>query len=211
MKNQNQNQIFNYSENSSQATLFDLPKIKFPVYGKIVEKAKELNFFIPKTKNNFKLQNRRFLGNKYKLLDFIEDIVNEKCKGFNSFCDIFAGTGVVGERFNKENIKIISNDLLSSNYISLSTFLLSKKLDIIKLEKKINYLNGLEAKNDNYFSENYGGTYFTPENSRKIGMIREEIDIISENEKEKNALITALIYATDSKVDCLSRQYLSFN
>lgn len=195
MKNQNQN--FNYSENSFQTSLFDLLEIKFPAYEKIVEKVKELNFFIPKERSRFKLQNRRFLGNKYKLLDFIEDIVNKKCKGVTSFCDIFSGTGVVGERFNRKNIKIISNDLLLSNYISISTFLISKELDLGGLEKKINYLNEIEIEFDNYFSENYGSTYFTLENARKIGAIREEIDKIAENEGERNALITSLIYATD--------------
>lgn len=195
MKNQNQN--FNYSENGFQAALFDLSEIKFPTYERIAGRVKELKFFIPKTKNSFKLQNRRFLGNKHKLLDFIEDVVNEKCRGFDSFCDIFSGTGVVGERFNNKNIKIISNDLLSSNYISISTFLLSKEIDYKKLEEKIAHLNEIEARSDNYFSENYGSTYFTLENARKIGEIREEIDAIYENEEERNALITSLIYATD--------------
>lgn len=195
MKNQNQN--LGCSNNSLQATLFDLPKIDFPAYNKIAERVKEFSFFIPKAKSNFRLQNRRFLGNKYKLLNFIEDIVNEKCGKFNSFCDIFSGTGVVGERFNRKNIKIISNDLLLSNYISLSTFLLSKELDYKKLEEKIAYLNNIEVKYDNYFSENYGSTYFTLENARKIGAIREEIEVISESVEEKNALVTSLIYATD--------------
>jgi len=40
------------------------------------------------------------------LLGFIEDIVNEKCNGFSVFCDIFAGTGVVAERFNEKISKL---------------------------------------------------------------------------------------------------------
>lgn len=193
----NKNQNFNYSENSFQATLFDLPEIDFPTCKKIVERVKRFSFSVSNKKDSFKLQNRRFLGNKYKLLDFIEDIVNKKCTGFDSFCDIFSGTGVVGERFNKKNIKIISNDLLFSNYISLSAFLVSKGLNLSELEKKINYLNKIEVESDNYFSENYGSTYFTLGNARKIGAIREEIENIFENDEEKKVLITSLIYATD--------------
>ena len=81
------------------------------------------------------MQNRRFLGNKYKLLGFIEDIVNEKRNGFGIFCDIFAGTGVVGERFNEKNIKVIANDFLASNYIPLKAFLGTAKIDFAEVEK----------------------------------------------------------------------------
>lgn len=145
----------------------------------------------------FHIQNRRYLGNKYKLLDFIEDIVNEMCGEVNSFCDIFAGTGVVGERFNNKNIKVISNDILYSNYVALYTFLASTNVDLEGIKEKIDYLNRFEPVGDNYFSINFGDTYFTLENARRIGAIREEIGKISENEEEKLILITSLIYATD--------------
>ena len=45
------------------------------------------------------INNRRFLGSKYKLLSFIEDTVNEHCKDVKSVVDVFAGTGVVGSLF----------------------------------------------------------------------------------------------------------------
>lgn len=70
----------------------------------------------------FQLQNRRYLGNKYKLLGFIEDVVSEKCGSVTSLCDIFAGTGAVSERFNSLGVKIISNDFLFSNYVCLKAF-----------------------------------------------------------------------------------------
>lgn len=145
----------------------------------------------------FQLQNRRYLGNKHKLLGFIEDIVNEKCSGFESFCDIFAGTGVVGERFNKKNVKIISNDILESNYLAIKTFLGTSNVGLDLLEEKIELLNSTEAEKDNYFSINYGNTYFTIENAKKIGAIRERIDAISKDEDEKALLVTSLLYAVD--------------
>jgi len=149
------------------------------------------------TKKKFQIQNRRFLGNKHKLLDLIKDIVKENCGIIDSFCDIFAGTGVVGNCFNDEKIKVISNDLLYSNYVSLRTFLGTKFLIQSELDNKIEYLNNLETNKDNYFSINFGNRYFTIENARKIGFIRETIEEISENAEEKAALITSLIYAAD--------------
>jgi len=188
-----------YVSDGVQYTLFDIINTPSPLYIPITQKKYKVNFSKKERKNDgyFAIQNRRFLGNKYKLLGFIEDIVNDKCNGFDSFCDIFAGTGVVGERFNEKNIKVISNDTLTSNYVSLATFLLARQLNLNKLEEKIAFLNSVDAKSDNYFPEHYGGTYFTLENARKIGTIREKIDNIAENGEEKNALITSLIYATD--------------
>ena len=145
----------------------------------------------------FGLQNRRYLGNKYKLLSFISHIINSRCIGFNVFCDIFAGTGVVSEHFNQQDIKIIANDILSSNYTPLKVFLESSNLNIEKIKQKITILNKIKSNQDNYFSEHFGQTYFTLENARKIGEIRENIEDISENEYEKAALITSLLYAVD--------------
>jgi len=145
----------------------------------------------------FHIQNRRYLGNKYKLTAFISDILREKCGSFQSLCDIFAGTGVVGNYFNKKNIRIISNDFLYSNYVALKTFMGLTSINLNKLKEKINLLNSVESVKDNYFSLNFGNTYFTLENARKIGAIREKIEEISVNEDEKNALITSLIYAVD--------------
>ncbi len=114
-----------------------------------------------------------------------------------SLCDVFAGTGVVGARFNHPDIKIISNDFLFANYACLQAFLGASK-DLQKsISVKIEHLNDLSNNKENYFSENFGGTYFTEENARKIGAVREEIDKIAESEDEKNILICSLIYAVD--------------
>ncbi len=154
-------------------------------------------FFKDGTYPKFQLQNRRYLGNKYKLLNVIEHIVIEKCEGFKSFCDIFAGTGVVGGHFNSEKTKIISNDILRSNYAPLKTFLGSINLDLNRIFKKIDFLNKLNTTKDNYFSENFGNTYFSLENARKIGLIREKIKNTSDNIEEEYALITSLLFAMD--------------
>ena len=194
-----QNENAQYFSDGNQLSLFDLLETKMPVYTPVTAKVRKV-YFSPKRRNipgKFQIQNRRFLGNKYKLLGFIEDIVNEKCNGFNSFCDIFAGTGVVGERFNEKDVKIISNDLLFSNYFPLKAFLGTTQINLDVLKEKIDFLNNLKTNQDNYFSIHYGNTYFTLENARKIGAIREEINKIADNENEKAVLITALLYATD--------------
>ena len=165
-------------------------------------KIKKISVFsnrkaINKVENKVQMQNRRFLGNKYKLLSFIEHIIYSKCNSFESFCDIFGGTGIVGNHFNKKENKIISNDLLLSNYIPLKAFLGSENVDLEHIEKKISMLNSTVPQGNNYFSENYGGTFFTMENARKIGFIRDKIEETSDNEEERAILLTSLIYAVD--------------
>lgn len=154
-----------------------------------------------KAEQLLQIHNRRFLGNKTKLLGFIGDIVADKCRGYYTFCDIFAGTGVVGQYFNRPDTKIISNDILDSSYISLQCWLNTKNYNKEKITTIIDYLNDLSPKKGNYMSEVFGGSYFTKENALKIGAIREEIEKLDKkgeiNQEEKNILLTSLIYAID--------------
>ena len=195
LKGQNKN--FDYVADGFQGTLFNLLEIEKLPYEVTTKKIEKPYFHFSKTKSNtFQLQNRRYLGNKHKLLGFIEDIVSEKCNEVRSFCDIFAGTGVVGERFNKPEINIISNDILFSNYACLKAFL-GTSANIDKVSEKIKLLNNIQTTEDNYFSKHFGNTYFSIENARKIGAIREKIENIAETEEEKNTLICSLLYAVD--------------
>ncbi|WP_024789847.1 DNA adenine methylase [Lebetimonas sp. JH292] len=149
----------------------------------------------------FKINQRRYLGNKTKVLDLIKQVIDENVKNFYSFCDIFAGTGSVGAFFNEENKKIIVNDFLYHNYVSLRAFLSDEKFDEKKILKLIDELNNLSVFEENYFSINFGDKYFCKKNAIKIGAIRKKINnwfLESKiNVKEKNILLTSLIYAID--------------
>ena len=154
-----------------------------------------------KAEQLLQIHNRRFLGNKTKLLGFIGDIVADKCRGYYTFCDIFAGTGVVGQYFNRPDTKLISNDILDSSYTSLQCWLTTKNYNKEKIANIINFLNDLQPKKENYVSEKFGGSYFTKDNALKIGAVREEIEKLDEkgevNKEEKNILLTSLIYSID--------------
>ena len=56
------------------------------------------------------INNRRYLGNKYRLLPFIKSVVDNECERINSVIDIFAGTGAVASAFQDK--KIITNDIM---------------------------------------------------------------------------------------------------
>ena len=81
-----------YIADGVQGTLFDLMEAEKPTYEVNAEKIQETYFYIPPVKKNYiQLQNRRYIGNKYKLIEWIFSILEKKYQG-NSFTDIFAGT-----------------------------------------------------------------------------------------------------------------------
>lgn len=145
------------------------------------------------------INNRRYLGNKYKLLPFIIKVVNEECSDIDSVADIFAGTGAVSSAFTEK--LLITNDLMYSNYICNYAWFGAEEYDpqtIIDCVVRYNSLSDLE---DNYMTENFSDTYFSRDDCAKIGYIREDIESLYENDRinqrERAILITSLLYAMD--------------
>lgn len=156
---------------------------------------------MPKTEKLFKITNRRYLGSKTKLLSFIHETIDKENILFDSFLDLFAGTGSVAESFNDGQHKIIVNDILECNRCAYNAFFGNQRINEAKLLKLVAEFNNLSDLNENYFSDNFSGTFFSRTNCIKIGNIRERIDVLYRskeiNEREKDYLITSLIYAMD--------------
>lgn len=147
----------------------------------------------------FSIQNRRYLGSKFKLLEFIAWVVENNCHDIFSFADIFAGTGTVANIFNSYKTEVIVNDLLYSNYLIYNAFFNDSTFSVTYLKELIKNYNFANVRKDNYFSENFADSFFTKDNARKIGFIRDNIELLSDeiNFREKAILITSLIYAAD--------------
>lgn len=63
----------------------------------------------------------RYIGSKLRLTKFIESTIKKYCGNDLSdkvFCDLFAGTGVVGRTFSPMVKKVIANDLEKYSYIA---------------------------------------------------------------------------------------------
>jgi adenine-specific DNA-methyltransferase len=154
---------------------------------------------IEKKYKTTQINNRRYLGNKYKLLDFIRSVVAQECSGINTVADIFAGTGAVASAFLDK--KVIANDFLYFNYICHVAWFSSEKYDYDKVLAFVEQYNAVETDEDNYVSENFGNTYFSLADCRKIGFIREDIEYKYKdkqiNFRERAILLTSLMYAMD--------------
>ena len=145
------------------------------------------------------INNRRYLGNKYKLLSFIKRVVDSECDGIETVADIFSGTGAVASAFQDK--QLITNDILYSNYICNYAWFSSRKYNRKKLERVIDSYNSLVVSEENYMTQNFSDTYFSYEDCAKIGYIREDIEkkygAKEINERERALLITSLLYAMD--------------
>ena len=123
-----------------------------------------------------------YIGSKQKLSSFISTAVNSVVGNDLSqktFCDLFAGTGIVGRTFKNEVKKVISNDLeyysfvLNKNYIENH-----KPIDYNSIIEKLNGLEGVEGFVFNEYSENGNAQrlYFSENNGKKIDAIRQKIE-----------------------------------
>lgn len=146
-----------------------------------------------------KINNRRYLGNKYRILTFIKQIISENCGDFESFADIFAGTGAVSSAYTDKIL--YTNDILYSNYLCHLTWFSDEAFDISKIENYINLYNSEIPFEENYMTQNFSGTYFSDKVCSKIGFVRENIENEFRsgkiNSRERAMLITSLLYGID--------------
>lgn len=150
----------------------------------------------------FNIQNRRYVGSKYKISDEIIELIYKYCEG-NIFLDLFAGTGIMSMKMLDSMNDIIINDFLYSNEVIYKGFFQNNdNKNIEKLEAIVNDFNNLEVNNtDNYFERNFGGRYFSENDASKIGYIRSGLDNLyvdkTINNDEFNTLLASLVYSVD--------------
>lgn len=147
-----------------------------------------------------RIENRRYLGAKTRMLDFIEETVLGECPDAEVVADVFAGTGVVAHRFQDRGLRVVVNDLLYSNSVSYNTWFGDEDVDEGSVREALVRYNACEGI-DGYVSQNFGGRYFSPENARRIDEIREDIerrfDAGEIGRREHDVLLTSLLYAMD--------------
>ncbi len=148
----------------------------------------------------FNIGNRRYIGGKSLLIEAIKESIPDHINR-GSFCDIFAGTGVVGEANLSEFETVIFNDLLFSNEIIYRGFFGKGIFSDAKLEKFRQTMSTRVAKpiKHNYFSRHFSNKYFSEQSAKAIGFIRESIEDENYgfNRRETDILLASLIYSAD--------------
>ncbi len=125
-----------------------------------------------------------YIGSKYSLLPFlvtiIEDVVGPNLQD-KVFCDIFAGTGIVGRSFKPRVRKVIANDWEYYSYV-LNRNYIGNHLEFEGKSERLEQLNQLVGDDSGFIYKNYckgsgsGRQYFSDENGKKIDAIRLQIE-----------------------------------
>ncbi len=144
-----------------------------------------------------------YIGSKKTLLPFISSTIINNSTNLKDkvFCDIFAGTGIVGRFFKDKTRKVISNDLEYYSYVLLKNYIeniseFSIPFDPIQKEGFIynNYCMGSGSER----------MYFSDENGKYIDGIREEIEKYKNDKSLYFFLLTCLLESADKVANTAS-------
>ena len=148
----------------------------------------------------FSISNRRYIGGKSLLVQEIKKSIPSYIEK-KVFCDIFAGTGIVGSSMFEDFDSIVFNDFLYSNELIYKGFFgkgsfSNRKLVSFQDEMITQTRSALK---ENYFSRNFGGRYFSKKSAKSIGFIREAIaeNTFGLNKRERDIALASLVYSCD--------------
>lgn len=150
----------------------------------------------------------RYLGNKTRMLENINSVMLDNNITEGVFCDLFAGSGAVGD-YLKDRFEIIANDFLHSLSIvnraklenndvpQFKDFIKKFGIDPFSYLNSKNYIPDAQYFITNNYSPKGNRKFFTEQNSVKIDGIRIEIEELYKDFiidlKERNFLIASLI------------------
>lgn len=177
-----------------------------------------------------------YIGSKLSLLSFLDESINKVIdkSSCHTFCDLFAGTGIVGSYFKQKGFSIISNDLQYYSYVLNKHYIENHRyFDFLGLFDEIDtlqdtpinkrhyivcdYLSALDGK-DGFIYKNYSAEgskdsefermYFSNENAKKCDAIRLKIEDWHNknkiNDKEYYFLIASLLEVIDKHANTAS-------
>ena len=164
----------------------------------------------------------RYIGNKTKLIPFIDAALDELGISGHNACDPFAGTAAIASFLKTRGFAVTSADIMSFSYVLQWAYVVVDRppqfegiRDVISsngnaLEAAISSLNALEPQPEFIFEhfcpEGVAGVehdrrYFTPQNAAKIDSVRRKIwDWRQDgclNDDEHYILLAALLEAAD--------------
>ena len=157
-----------------------------------------------------------YIGSKKKLIPFLCEKITKNTK-LNSeipiFCDLFAGTGVVGKEFKKMGYYVISNDIQYYSYITNKHYISNNKFCKETVKEVFEFLNSLPLVKgfiyDNYcMHDDVVRNYFTQYNAMKCDTIRQGIENLFKRKEIEYPmyyfLIASLLKAIDNRANTTS-------
>ena len=156
---------------------------------------------------NYKGGIMRYIGNKQKLLNFIEETIKEFELDLSDkiFCDLFSGTSTVAKHFKNKCAKIISNDYEQYSYVLQRNYIGNNKdEDFTALIERYNKCDGVHKKLTEALSPagKEQRMFFTEYNAKKIDAIRQLMEKEKQtgkiNENQYYFLLCSLLETADT-------------
>lgn len=155
-----------------------------------------------------------YIGSKYKLSDFIKQSVYSVVGNDLSdmvFCDLFAGTGIIGRIFKPEVKSVISNDIEYYSYVLNRNYIENHiAFEYQSLIEELNEIEGVDGFIFTEYSENgtSGRQYFSEYNGKKIDAVRLKIEEWKKNnqitENQYFFLLASLLESADKVANTAS-------
>ncbi len=159
-----------------------------------------------------KTEGIKYAGSKLKILPYITKILLE-LNDVKTVLDGFSGSTRVSQAFGQLGYDTTSNDVSVWSEVFATCYLKSTKSNKF-YQDILDHLNSLKGY-DGWFTENYGGEKaetkrpFQAKNTRKLDVIRDEIDALNLEWEDKCVILSSLIYALDS-VDSTLGHYVAY-
>lgn len=117
----------------------------------------------------------RYYGSKRKLVEQIWDVLQKRHIEFDTFLDVFGGTGIMSYNMANHGKTVTYNDIFSFN-CKIAEALLSTPSGTLSCEEALMLLNPVnEREYHHYIEDIFSGIYYTDEEDRTIDIVVQNI------------------------------------
>ena len=117
----------------------------------------------------------RYYGSKRKLVEKIWDVLQERHMEFDSFLDVFGGTGIMSYNMARHGKEVIYNDIFAFN-CKIAEALLTTPRGTLSSQEALALLNPVNGREyHRYIEEIFKGIYYTDEEDRTIDTVAQNI------------------------------------
>lgn len=117
----------------------------------------------------------RYYGSKRKLVEKIWDVLQERHVEFDSFLDVFGGTGIMSYNMARRGKGVTYNDIFAFN-CKIAEALLTTPRGTLSSQEALALLNPVDGREYHHYIEDiFSGIYYTDEEDRTIDTVAQNI------------------------------------
>lgn len=117
----------------------------------------------------------RYYGSKRKLVEKIWDVLQERHVEFDSFLDVFGGTGIMSYNMARHGKGVTYNDIFAFN-CKIAEALLTTPRGTLSSQEALALLNPVDGREYHHYIEDiFSGIYYTDEEDKTIDTVAQNI------------------------------------